>query len=155
MSKHSSTIRPLKDCTRTHMDQCSLLTLQASVRTHAHTLGSLSEPLSFDTAVSYHPHTRPRIPLPGSPETITASVNKSATHQLAYYNVVTPETDPQCCNRLCESDTLKDRERDRREKIPLRVLSLSGLRLFQVIHHPLQCSSLDVFECGLIITTGP
>lgn len=123
----------------------------AHVHTSQAVCESLSESFCTETGVSYHPKPSP------CPQTIKASINKPATHQLAYYSMVTPETAPLILQyRLCEGNRLKGREQKERQKgkMPLCPPCMSGLSLFQVIHRPQQRSTLELFECGMIILKG-
>lgn len=98
-------------------------------------------------------HNPPRS-LPGSPQTIKASINKPATHQLAHYSMATLETAPLILQyRLCEGKSLKGREQRETEgeNGSLCPLCMSGLSLFQVIHRPQQRFTLELCECGMII----
>lgn len=159
MSKHLSALTT-KDCTEKHMDRYPLQSDTAGIDTHTYTLpkqcvkACLSHSaLKLVWATTHNPpHS-----LPGSPQTIKASINKPATHQLAHYSMVTPETAPLILQyRLCEGNRLKGREQKERQKgkMPLCPLCMSGLSLFQMIHRPQQRSTLELFECGMIIMKG-
>lgn len=112
-----------QDCTAKHMDRYPLHSDTAGIDMHTYALSKqrvkacLSHfALKLVWATTHNPHHS----LPGSPQTITASINKPATHQLAHYSTVTPETAPPILQyRLCESDRLRRRQEG---KMPLRVL---------------------------------
>lgn len=112
-----------QDCTAKHMDRYPLHSDTAGIDTHTYALSKQRAKAClshFALKLVWATTHNPGHSLPGSPQTITASINKPATHQLAHYSTVTPETAPlilQC--RLCEGDRLRRRQEG---KMPLRVL---------------------------------